>query len=184
MKFKFLAIVLLFASTSVSAQNLSDQLYRGFLDAGCSIGFNDYQFERFEINTSHGFQMDTHLFFGAGCGIHYSPQYMTYRQYTNDSREAEFDVPIYANARINILKSYNTPFIDARIGQIVNNDCGTYMSFSIGYRTHSDEKSALNLSLGYTSAELSFNTSYFFSSSNHLVNQKTESVTLRIGYEF
>lgn len=179
MKFKFLAIVLLFASTFVSAQNLSDQRYRGFLDAGCSIGFNDYQFERFEINTSHGFQMDTHLFFGAGCGIHYS------RQYTNDSREAEFDVPIYANARINILKSYNTPFIDARIGQIVNNDCGTYMSFSIGYRTHSDEKSALNLSLGYTtSAKLSSNTSYHFSSPNHLVKRITESVTLRIGYEF
>jgi hypothetical protein len=185
MKIKALAIVLLFSSITISAQNIPYNCYRGSLDVGCSIGFNEYQFERFEINNIHGFQIDPIFFLGFGYGIHYSPEYNPlFSLYTNYSREAKIDVPIYANLRLNIKNSFNSPYIDARIGKIITNDCGVYMCFSVGYRIPSDEKRAVNLSLGYTMAQLNFHTSHIFQSNYYYANHKTESITLRIGYEF
>ena len=48
-----LALVLCF--TTLQAQNTASQCYRGFADAGYTIGVGDYDFGRFEINTEQIF---------------------------------------------------------------------------------------------------------------------------------
>lgn len=46
---KFLAsVVIILTVVSVNAQNTATNCYRGFVDAGYSIGVGDYEFGRFE----------------------------------------------------------------------------------------------------------------------------------------
>lgn len=55
--FILLVSVLLF-SFNCSAQSISSGNYKGYVDAGYSIGIGDYEFGRVEINTSHGYQFN------------------------------------------------------------------------------------------------------------------------------
>lgn len=47
--------VLLLSVIGALAQNTSKNCYRGYVDAGYSVGVGDYDFGRFEVNTSHGY---------------------------------------------------------------------------------------------------------------------------------
>lgn len=38
--------------------------YRGFVDAGYDVGIGDYDFGRFVINTTHGYQFNPYIFLG------------------------------------------------------------------------------------------------------------------------
>jgi hypothetical protein len=51
MKKLFLLFTVLMTSLMMSAQNEASNCYRGYLDAGYTIGVGDYDFGRFEINT-------------------------------------------------------------------------------------------------------------------------------------
>lgn len=82
MKIKALAIVLLFSSITISAQNIPYNCYRGSLDVGCSIGFNEYQFERFEINNIHGFQIDPIFFLDSVMAFITRPSIILFFLYT------------------------------------------------------------------------------------------------------
>ena len=59
--FILLVSVLLF-SFNCSAQSISSGNYKGYVDAGYSIGIGDYEFGRVEINTSHGYQFNPYFF--------------------------------------------------------------------------------------------------------------------------
>ncbi len=54
-----IAMMLALAITSVSAQNTSGSCFRGFVDTGYGMGVGDFEFGRFEINTSHGYQFQS-----------------------------------------------------------------------------------------------------------------------------
>ena len=41
------------------------------------IGIVDYEFGRFEVNTSHGYQFNPYIFLGAAVGLHFMPSYET-----------------------------------------------------------------------------------------------------------
>ena len=75
-KLSFIVTLMLFTSV-VNAQNLTGNSYRGFVDAGYSIGIGDYEFGRFEVNTSHGYQFNPYFFLGAGMGFHFMSSYET-----------------------------------------------------------------------------------------------------------
>lgn len=45
--------------------------YRGFADLGYTIGVGDYDFGRFEISTTHGYQVNPYFFVGGGVGFHF-----------------------------------------------------------------------------------------------------------------
>lgn len=57
---------------SIHEQNVSSNSYRGFV-AGYSIGICDYEFDRFELNTSHGCQNNPYHFIGAN--LHFISSY-------------------------------------------------------------------------------------------------------------
>lgn len=67
-KFKFLCALFMVVAmnVNVNAQSYLTNSYKGYVDAGYSIGIGDYEFGRVEINTSHGYQFTPYFFLGAG----------------------------------------------------------------------------------------------------------------------
>ena len=74
MRKEFILAAMLLSSIGSIAQNTARNCYRGSVDAGYSVGIGDYDFGRFEINTSHGYQINPYLFIVAGYS---TPQYST-----------------------------------------------------------------------------------------------------------
>ncbi len=189
-KLALLIIICAFVQ-NVVAQNVSGQCYRGFADAGYTIGIGDYDFGRFEINTSHGYQINPYIFLGAGLGLHFMPKYETPNMtIALDTRESKVDIPIFANARINFMKNKFCPFIDIKGGTYVTNSGGLYINASAGLRIATNEKQAVNISVGYTVEKLQFETFSSFKSYNNMDYYRTgrvlttEGVALKVGYEF
>ena len=59
-KISFVLAAIMAIALNCNAQS-SNGCYRGFIDAGYSIGVGDYEFGRFEVNTSHGYQFNPYL---------------------------------------------------------------------------------------------------------------------------
>ncbi len=191
MKKVFLLSALLFSVIGLNAQNIARNCYRGYIDAGYSIGVGDYDFGRFEINTSHGYQINPYLFIGAGTGLHFMSSYKTKgMDIPLDVRDSKVDIPVFANIRCNFLKKKVCPFLDVKGGTYVTNSGGLYVNASAGCRFSINEKQAINLSIGYATEKLQFetfdrfvnHTSLNYTRRNTLYD--TESITLKLGFEF
>lgn len=169
-----LVLGLLSGVLCINAQNISRNCYRGYVDAGYAIGVGDYEFNRFEINTSHGYQFNPYLFLGAGTGFHFMSSYKT----KIDARDCQVDIPVFANIRCNFSKNKVAPFFDLKGGTYINNNGGMYGNASIGFRVAINEKQAVNLSVGYATEDLEFE--------DIMGNARleTEAVTLKVGFEF
>ena len=191
MKKILLMIAVAFASLTASAQNIAGGCYRGFADAGYTIGIGDYNMGRFEINTSHGYQINPFLYLGAGLGLHFMPEYETPdMDIALDRRESKVDIPVFANVKFNMGKGKSVPFIDGKVGTYVTNNGGVYLNVSAGFRIATNERQAVNISAGYTREELEFETfdsfysrygMKYYTSPRKLT---TEGLTIKIGYEF
>ncbi len=178
-------------SLTASAQNTASNCYRGFADAGYTIGIGDYDMGRFEINTSHGYQINPFIYLGAGLGLHFMPEYETSgMSIALDSRESKVDIPVFANAKLNMSKSKYAPFVDGKVGIYVTNNGGLYMNISAGLRIATNERQAVNICVGYTREELEFESfdSFFGTSSMKYYTSSrkltTEGIAIKVGYEF
>lgn len=122
--FILLVSVLLF-SFNCSAQSISSGNYKGYVDAGYSIGIGDYEFGRVEINTSHGYQFNPYFFLGAGVGLHFMPSYETSgMDIPLDVRDSKVDIPVFANIRSHFSKGKFAPFADLKGGTYITNGGG------------------------------------------------------------
>lgn len=191
MKKIILLFTVLLASHSMSAQNQTGSCYRGYVDAGYTIGVGDYEFGRFEINTSHGYQINPFIFVGGGLGLHFMPEYKTSgMDIPLDQRDSKVDIPVFANFRANFSKGKITPFVDGKAGTYVTNNGGLYLNVSAGCRFSVNEKQGVNVSVGYTTEELEFQTFNRFTSSYSMDYSRsgrkltTEGITIKVGYEF
>lgn len=186
-----LLYILTFVISSVRSQNIYGNCYRGFVDAGYTIGLGDYEFGRFEISTSQGYQINSHFYIGAGLGFHFMPEYKTPdMDIALDSRESSVEIPIFANLKLNFTKAKITPFIDIRGGTYVTNNGDLYANFAVGCRITTIEKQAFNISIGYTLQNIEFKTFDDFYGSGNMSYAtearilKTEGGTIKVGYEF
>ena len=110
--------------------------------------------------------------------------------YPLDVRDSKVDIPIFANIRCNLLKNKVSPFVDVKGGTYVTNAGGLYVNASVGCRFPINEKQAINLSVGYATEKLQFET--FDSFINHTnmdytrftTLYDTEAVTIKVGFEF
>lgn len=191
MKKVFLMLALLTTVLCTNAQNVSKNCYRGFVDAGYSIGLGDYNLGRFEVNTTHGYQFNPYLFLGAGVGLHFMSSYKTSdMEIPLDVRDSKVDIPVYANVHCNFSKKKVAPFVDVKGGTFVTNNGGLYVNASVGCRVAINEKQAVNVSVGYASEKLEFETFQRFTSKYNLDYTRygnkldTEAVTLKVGFEF
>ena len=186
-----LLFALLLSAIGSNAQNTAKNCYRGFVDAGYSVGIGDYDFGRFEVNTSHGYQINPYLFIGAGTGLHFMASYKTKdMDIPLDVRDSKVDIPVFANIRCNFLKKKVSPFVDIKGGTYVTNSGGLYVNASAGCRFSINEKQAINLSVGYTTEKLQFETFDRFTSHTSMEYTRyttlydTEAITVKLGFEF
>ena len=186
-----LLFALLLSAIGSNAQNTAKNCYRGYVDAGYSVGIGDYDFGRFEVNTSHGYQINPYLFIGAGTGLHFMASYKTKdMDIPLDVRDSKVDIPVFANIRCNFLKNKVSPFVDVKGGTYVTNSGGLYVNASAGCRFSINEKQAINLSVGYTTEKLQFETFDRFISHTSMEYTRyttlydTEAITVKLGFEF
>ncbi|WP_256337137.1 outer membrane beta-barrel protein [Bacteroides ovatus] len=179
------------ACMASNAQNTSGNCYRGFVDAGYDVGIGDYEFGRFVINTTHGYQFNPYIFLGAGTGFHFMSEYKTKDlDIALDTRESKVDIPVFANAHVNFTKRKVAPFVDGKAGTFVTNNGGMFWNISAGCRIATNEKQAVNISIGYAAEKLEFESFDRFNSSHDMSYTRkarvlnAECVTLRVGYEF
>lgn len=177
--------------TFAQPRNESGHCYRGFLDAGYTFGVGDYEFDRFEVSTTHGFQINPIIFIGGGVGVHFMSSYKTPNSSIPlDTRESSVEFPVFANLHLNLAKSMIAPFIDAKAGVFVTNNSGEYLNTSAGLRIACNQKQAINISFGYTREKLEFETFNKFighSISNYTRvarKRNAEGLSLKVGYEF
>lgn len=187
-----LTLLALLTSQMMFAQNTMESGYRGFFDGGYTIGIGDYDFGRFEINTSHGYQINPVLFIGGGVGMHFMPEYETKGTSTIplDKRESKVDIPVFANVRVNLINGKFAPFIDGKAGTYLTNGGGLYLNLSAGCLMALNATQGVTFSVGYTIEELEFQTfkSFISSASMNYTRSprklKTEGIALKIGYQF
>ena len=186
-----LLLAVLLTSQIIWAQNTSEGCYRGIVDGGYTIGIGDYDFGRFEINTSHGYQISPFFFVGGGFGLHFMPEYETKgMNIALDQRDSKVDIPIFANLRVNFNKTKISPFVDGKAGTYITNNGGLYLNISAGCRFALNEKQAIDISVGYTIEKLEFETFNSFInyySMNYTRSPRqldTEGVAIKVGVEF
>ena len=139
--------MIMISSTSVFAQDINypNKGYRGFAEIGLggATGENDWSFATLSINTIHGFQIIPQIFVGAGIGEH---NYMTWSEGEDGISYSDFMtvVPLFLDARCDVLPQKVSPFVDMRLGYGVGSMNGLYLSPSIGIRINH-----INISLSY-----------------------------------
>lgn len=133
--------ILSVASMAIARQ--PHQGYRGFIDWS-----NNYRTEPsfFDmprtsifysgLSTTHGYQIDSNFFAGAGLDI----EYCSYRSTTS--------LAIFAEGRYDVQFEKFTPFGDIRLGYNAGDGGGVYFSPSVGYRFNWGRKVGINLALG------------------------------------
>lgn len=191
MKKVLLLIALAFSSLTVCAQNLASNCYRGIADIGYTVGLGDYRMGRVEINMIHGYQISPFIYLGTGLGFHFMPEYETPKMdIPLDRRESEIDVPLFANIKVNMAKDNFVPFIEGRVGTYVTNNGGLYMNLAVGLRIATNEREAVNISVGHTRGELEFESFDSFSGTGSMKYNTsprklmTEGLAVKVGYEF
>lgn len=192
MKKTILILCLIFAGLTAKAQSDFNNGYRGFADLGYTIGIGDYKFGRFEISTTHGYQVCPYFFIGAGVGFHIMSKYETPgMEYALDTRDNKVGIPLFIDLHSTFLKTKFAPYIDLKLGHFITNGDGLYANISAGVRMKTVGKQAVTLSLGYTFEKLKFNTfdrfifpgiNMDYTRNSRILN--TEGISIKLGYEF
>lgn len=141
---------MLFAMGLMAIARQPERGYRGFVDwnndltwyttydMGSSMLKTSELYYYSGVSTSHGYQFNPHLFFGAGVGVEsyvYADEYI---------------VPVFLDVRTDQKFGGFTPFADLRIGASLTDGGGFYLSPSIGHRFNWGRRVGLNLALGFT----------------------------------
>lgn len=160
--------------------------YRGFVEAGYTLGVGEYGEDRATLLTTHGYQINPYLFVGAGSGINaFLKKHTTF-----------WSVPIYADLRINLINHSICPFVDLKFGYSVADIEGIYLCPSVGCRMRLGNKTALYASLGYEFQKANFRTTenvikydsflrnYYTTVKNNQENKTCSGISIKVGFEF
>jgi len=144
--------------------------YKGFVEAGYTVGVGDYGKGRISFMTTHGYQINTFVFAGVGAGVNYL------------TKSEAWGVPIFADVRANILDHSISPFIDVKIGYSVTDVEGLFFSPSIGCRIAISDKSAFNVSIGYELQKAEF--LWYYSGYYGTSKENCGGLALKVGLDF
>jgi hypothetical protein len=112
--------------------------YKGFFEAGYTVGLGDYGIDRIAIaSTTHGYQINPNIFVGGGIAVNYF------------SDSEAWNLPIFGNFRYTFLDNKISPFIDAKVGYAILDVDGFYFNPSVGCRFGLSDTFALTASMGY-----------------------------------
>ena len=152
---RFLIILqVLFLAITLNARQ-PERGYRGFLEWSnslCSekravfapgpglniIGYSRVNYLLTGASTSHGYQINSRFFVGAGIGIEHN------------QRWGSWMAPLFAQGRMDLQFGKFTPYADVRLGWDLTEEGGIYFSPSIGYRFNWGRKLGINIGAGLT----------------------------------
>lgn len=149
--------------------------YRGFVEAGAILQVRDNvpdNYTRSELTTTHGYQFNPYIFFGAGVGV-------------SANSSSIFAYPFLAT-KINFINGPISPYFDFKLGTALPGRLGNiYMAPTVGVRFMIGEKSsAINLGIGYvsqfTTVDIYAVEGYVGSVSKNLA----DGLSIKIGVEF
>lgn len=131
----FCFVATLHANTKV----ISGNRYRAMVEYSATgtstgLGIDSYSIGCF---TSHGYQINPHVYVGAGFGLQYYSCF------------DEIALPLFTNFRADFLKTRVTPYVDAKIGYSPTKMSGWYCSQSLGVRIGLSKNVGFNISTGY-----------------------------------
>lgn len=144
---RIITLVLLTVALSSFGRELA-QGYRGFFDVNTSVRSHKYftsptatyretvGFVGF--STSHGYQFNRNIFFGAGLDMEYNNTY------------SMWVIPFYFDFRTDLKFNRYTPFADIRLGYNLTDRCGVYFNPTVGYRFDWGMRCGLNVGIGLT----------------------------------
>ena len=145
--------------------------YKGFVDLGYLFDVSDNNANKFEISTTHGYQINNYFFVGGGLALD-----------CFTDRDA-VSIPVFANFRANFINKKITPFGDFKFGYAAGDLEGAYMSMAIGARFGLVKKMALNLRLEYSLQ--GFDDEYYYYYGGYYIESGAlNSIGLKIGFEF
>ena len=98
----------------------------------------------FGYDAIFGYQFNSHLQLGGGIGL---------RGLSGEVTGDGFGVPLYADFKVNFLKTKVTPFFDLKAGSLITSDPTFYFSPSVGVKIHFSKARALSISTGVAWAE-------------------------------
>ena len=143
--------------------------YKGFIDFGYIADLSDYDANKVEISTSHGYQFNNYFYLGGGVAADF---------YTDADLIA---VPIFVDFRANFINKKVTPFADIKTGYSVGDVEGLYVSTGIGVRFSLKGKKALNLKLEYNYQQYDYYYSGYYISYD---TADLEGLGFKVGFEF
>lgn len=111
--------------------------YQGYFDLGQNYDVGGDSSTITEFLTSHGFRFNPYIFLGGGVGLHYY------------SVTEEFYIPMFTNFRVDFLNKRISPYFDLKVGSLVNNGGGLFLSPSLGVKFNFGKRVGLNLSVNY-----------------------------------
>lgn len=116
--------------------------YKGNVEVGVMHSFR--QGEGFSALTTHGFQINPHVFVGGGIGI-------------NFLGGDNLSVPLFADFKYYLLDGKVSPFVNLRLGYAFGDDDydleGFYLTPALGCRVALSKNIGLNMSLGCVAKE-------------------------------
>ncbi len=176
MKRRFLLLICLSLTSIVyaAAQNRTPMVskgYKGMVETGMTFYEGHSEFSTFDISTTHGFQINPHIFVGAGVG------------YSGDEEGDYHMLPLYAAFRGNIPVNHKFfPFAGARLGYSLDGWEGLYFNPNVGCTYMFNRRLGIDLSLGYTLQQVRFSGSLL--GFNFNTKTSLNAFTFRLGIQF
>ena len=146
--------------------------YRGFVDLEYYLSVDEMSKNHIGFSTTHGYQFKPWLFIGAGVGMRYihkkhlkSPPFDIYSSVPASiygdyvaainaymSNRVDFYIfPVFADIRLDLLKSRFSPFMDCRVGYTFGGKAfGMMVNPSLGCRIGLTARLAINATIGYS----------------------------------
>lgn len=144
--------------------------YKGFVDVGYIADLSDYNADKVEISTSHGYQFNNYFYVGGGVAVDF---------YTDADLIA---APIFVDFRANFINKKITPFADIKTGYSVGDVEGVYVATGVGVRFSLKGKKALNLKLEYNYQQYDYYYRGYYINFDDTLD--LEGLGFKVGFEF
>lgn len=159
-------------------KEFSKKGYRTQIEQTLEIG----EFVTFGYDAIFGYQFNSHLQLGGGIGL----------RALDKVRGSDFGIPLYADFKVNFLKTKVTPFADLKAGALITADPTFYFSPSVGVKIHFSKARALSISTGvawadceeYLSDDDYYGAYTYYNNGYYLLYYRGCAFSFKINYQF
>lgn len=161
---------MLLVSVTVSMNSLTcnAQNYKGSIEGGRTFHTDEIgMFSTTDIYTTHGVQLGSRFYIGAGAGVRLGDDYTS--------------IPLYGSVRYTFLKNKISPFIDAKVGYNLLDAAGFYANPGAGVNWNFYKTLSVFLKVGYT-----YNATFYYgwNKPNDPIDIFPHGVSVSLGFGF